>query len=145
MDHLVYCDGKAKVLEKILNGTKTMIIRGNVSRKLPYGRVFKGETLYLIENRGDGLIKGRAIVKSVFNSERLEDAELKEVVNKNMEKLNLTEDQVTRILGKRFLCLVEIENAEEIEVSLKHNHQRNMDDWIIVENISSLIEETSNI
>jgi hypothetical protein len=140
MDHLVYCDGKAKVLEKILNGTKTMIIRGAAGRKLPYGRVFEGETLYFVENRGDGLIKGKATVKSVFNSEKLTEDESKEVVNKNMDKLSLTDVQIERWSGKRFLCFVEIEDVEKIEKHLKLNHQKNMDDWITVENISSIME-----
>ena len=28
MVHLVYCDDKAKVLDKIMNGSKIMIVRG---------------------------------------------------------------------------------------------------------------------
>ena len=35
MEHLAYCDTKAKVLDKLLKGTKTMIIRGAAGRKLP--------------------------------------------------------------------------------------------------------------
>jgi hypothetical protein len=140
MDHLVYCDGKAKTLEKILNGTKTMIIRGAAGRKLPYGRVFEGETLYFIENRGDGLIEGKAKVKSVYNSEKLEEYESQEVVNDNIKKLNLTDTQIERWSGKRFLCLVEIENPEKIEKHLKLNRQRNMDDWVTVDDIYTIIE-----
>ena len=33
MIHLVYCNDKAKVLEKILAGTKAMIVRGATGRK----------------------------------------------------------------------------------------------------------------
>ena len=44
MVHLVYCDDKEKVLEKILDGSKTMIIRA-VGRKIPHSRVFGGEVL----------------------------------------------------------------------------------------------------
>ena len=51
MVHLVYCDNTGKkgekVLDKILSGTKTMIIRGAAGRKIPHSRVFKGEELYL--------------------------------------------------------------------------------------------------
>ena len=49
MVHLVYCDNKEKVLEKIKDGTKTMIVRGAAGRKIPHSRVFQGEVLYFIK------------------------------------------------------------------------------------------------
>ena len=49
MVHLVYCDNAGKrgekVLDKILAGTKTMIVRGAAGRKIPHSRVFEGERL----------------------------------------------------------------------------------------------------
>jgi hypothetical protein len=71
MDNIVYLDYKAKELDNLISGEKTMIIRGATGRKLPYGRVFKGDMLYFIENKGDGLVKAKAKVKDVFNSEQL--------------------------------------------------------------------------
>ena len=71
MDHVVYLDAKAKEIAKILSRGKTMIIRGAAGRKLPYGRVNENDTLYLIENDSSRLVKGRAVVKSVFNSEKM--------------------------------------------------------------------------
>ena len=49
MVHLVYCDNKEKVLEKIKDGTKTMIVRGAAGRKIPHSRVFQGEVLYFMK------------------------------------------------------------------------------------------------
>ena len=49
MVHLVYCDDKAKVLERILAGEKTMVVRGAAGRKIPHSRVFAGETLYFMK------------------------------------------------------------------------------------------------
>ena len=49
MVHLVYCEDKEKVLEKILEGTKTKIIRAAAGRKIPHSRVFEGEILYFME------------------------------------------------------------------------------------------------
>ncbi len=142
MEHLVYCDSKAKVLDKILAGTKTMIIRGAAGRKLPHGRVFDGETLYFIENNGDGIIKAKAIVKSVFNSEKMTEEESKAVVVKNQHKLNLTEAQIERWAGKKVLCLIEITDVSPIE-PLAFERQKNMDDWITVENISMILQGSS--
>ena len=49
MVHLVYCDNKEKeLLEKILDGSKTMIIRAAAARKIPHSRVFDGEKLFIL-------------------------------------------------------------------------------------------------
>lgn len=37
MDHIVYCDKKAKELPRLLSGEQTMVIRGATGRKLPHG------------------------------------------------------------------------------------------------------------
>ena len=37
-----FVDDKEKALGKILNGTKTMIVRGAAGRKIPHSRVFPG-------------------------------------------------------------------------------------------------------
>ncbi len=66
MVHLVYCDNAGKkgekVLDKILAGTKTMVIRGAAGRKIPHSRVFKDELLYFME-KGTAKISAKAIVK----------------------------------------------------------------------------------
>ena len=53
MVHLVYCDNAGKKgekeLDKILAGTKTMVVRGAAGRKIPHSRVFAGERLYFKE------------------------------------------------------------------------------------------------
>lgn len=48
MVHLVYCDNKEKVLEKNLEGSKTMIVRGAAGRKISHSRVFEGKSLYAL-------------------------------------------------------------------------------------------------
>lgn len=144
MEHLVYCDAKAKALSKILDGTKTMIVRGAAGRKLPYGRVFEGETLYFIENNGSGAITAKATVKSVLNSEKMTEEQSKLLVSENQDKLHLTDAQTKRWAGKKYLCLVEIRDVSPIE-PLILDHQKNMDDWITVENINAIIKNDNNV
>jgi len=45
MVHPAYCNDKEKVLEKIMDVSKTMIVRGAGGRKIPHSRVFASETL----------------------------------------------------------------------------------------------------
>lgn len=93
MVHLVYCDNTGKkgekVLDKILNGTKTMVVRGAAGRKIPHSRVFQGETLYFME-KGSALISATATVKSVQNYVKLSNDEIIKVLSDNQSKLNLS-------------------------------------------------------
>lgn len=140
MVHVVYCDDKEKVLDKILNGSKTMIIRGASGRKIPHSRVFNSEILYFIQ-KGTGLISAKAIVKDVQNFIKLTDQEIKDIIDKNNSKLNLSEKQKER-WHKKCLCLIEFDNVEKID-PMKLDHQSNMDDWLIVEKIEDVVQGTS--
>lgn len=140
MDHVVYVDAKAKELKSILDGTKTIIIRGATGRKLPQGRVFEGDVLYLIENNADGLIKAKATVKSVFNSGKMTEEESKDLVNENLPKLILSDAQMKRWAGKRYIVLIEIKDISDIEpFAIDKSNYGNMDDWLPVEDINSVI------
>ncbi|MGB4199856.1 MAG: hypothetical protein WBK65_00400, partial [Thermotogota bacterium] len=75
MVHIVYCDDKEKVLEKILDGTKTMVVRGAAGRKIPHSRVFEGETLYFMK-KGTAKISAKATVDSVTNLIKLSEDEI---------------------------------------------------------------------
>ncbi|MEY8295540.1 MAG: hypothetical protein ACLRJC_05130 [Emergencia timonensis] len=144
MVHLVYCDNTGKkgerVLDKILNGTKTMVVRGAAGRKIPHSRVFAGETLYFME-KGSLKITASAKVKDVKNYVKLTDEEITAVLEENQPKLNLSEKQKTR-WHKKCLCLVEFENVQAIE-PMDFDHQGNMDDWLIIEKIEDVVVGTS--
>ncbi|MCI9216368.1 MAG: hypothetical protein HFG95_04625 [Dorea sp.] len=144
MVHLVYCDNAGKkgekVLDKILSGTKTMIVRGAAGRKIPHSRVFEGEHLYFME-KGSSLITAAATVKEVQNFVKLSDEEIIKTLADNQSKLNLSEKQKVR-WHKKCLCLVEFENVKEIP-PLTFEHQGNMDDWLILEKIEDVVVGTS--
>lgn len=140
MEHLVYCDDKEKVLEKIMDGTKTMIVRGAAGRKIPHSRVFEGEKLYFMK-KGSKSISARAAVKSVQNYVKLSEEAIDEALESNQDRLNLSEKQKKR-WHKKCLCLVEFENVEAIE-PLAFDHQGNMDDWLILEKIEDVVVGSS--
>ncbi len=140
MVHLVYCDNKEKVLEKILDGSKTMVVRGAAGRKIPHSRVFDDEILYFMK-KGSKKISAKARVKNVQNFLKLTDQEIKEILEKNQDKLMLSEKQKER-WHKKCLCLVEFDNLEEI-TPLDFDHQGNMDDWLIIEKIEDVVVGTS--
>lgn len=141
MEHLVYLDHKAKELEKFIEKTKTKIIRGATGRKLPYGRVFEDEILYFVENDGSQLIKAKAYVKSVYNSEPLTPEASTNIIKSEQPSLNLTDAQLERWSGKKRLCIVEIKGFEMLEQPIPYYRQKNMDDWITVAHINEILED----
>jgi hypothetical protein len=140
MVHLVYCDDKEKVLEKILSGKKTMVVRGAAGKKIPHSRVFAGEILYFMK-KGTASITATATVKAVQNYVKLSDEEITKILEDNQKKLNLSDRQKER-WHKKCLCLVEFEHAKEIP-PLVFDHQGNMDDWLIIEKIEDVVVGTS--
>jgi hypothetical protein len=136
MDHIVYLDSKTGEMENLLLGKKSMIIRGASGRKLPHGRVCEGDILYFINNNGEGEIKARAVVSSVFCSGMLTEEESFGTIIRNQDRLQLPDSQFEMIAGKRYLVLIGLQNIEKIE-SFRFDRScfTNMDDWIPVGNI----------
>lgn len=100
MDHVVYLDSKAHELKNLLDGSKSMIIRGATGRKLPYGRVDEGDVLFFINNDAEGQVKAKGVVSSVFNSARMSEEESIALVTNYQERLKLTDKQFSRWAGK---------------------------------------------
>ncbi len=139
MDHIVYIDHKAKELEHLKSGDKTMIIRGAMGRRTPYGEVSVGDILYFIENKGDRLIKGAAEVEEVFNSGKLTKEESAELIEKYQNKLMLDTGLLKRFSGKRYINLFTITNFEELEpFAFDRTKYPKMDDWLLVEDIDTI-------
>lgn len=140
MVHLVYCDDKEKVLEKIMSGQKTMVVRGAAGRKIPHSRVFEGEALYFMK-KGTAKITAMAMVENVQNYVKLSDDEILKTLEANQERLQLSDRQKER-WHKKCLCLVAFKDVKEIP-PLDFDHQGNMDDWLIIEKINDVVVGTS--
>ena len=139
MDHVVYLDAKSNEFEKLLDGSKTMIIRGATGRKLPYGRVDKGDVLYFINNNAEGVVKAKAVVSSVINSEKMNSEASIELVEEYQQKLLLSDKQFQKWAGKRYLVLIEVDGFKEVDsFPIDKSNYGNMDDWLPVENIESV-------
>jgi hypothetical protein len=110
-----------------------MIIRGATGRKIPYGRVNQDDILYFINNNAEGLILAKARVKSVFNSEKMTEAESVRLVEKHQGKLQLSKRQQARWGGKRYLVLIEVSDVKRVEpFQIDKSGYGNMDDWLSV-------------
>ena len=139
MDHIVYLDSKANELKNLLDGSKSMIIRGATGRKLPHGRVHEGDALFFINNNAEGQVKAKGVVSSVFNSAMMSKDESVTLVKKNQEHLKLTDKQFSRWAGKRYIVLVGVKDVKEIEpFAIDKSNFGNMDDWLPIGNIDTV-------
>lgn len=137
-EHLVYLNSKAKELEKLLNKEKSMIIRGAAGRKCPLGgRAKENDEIYFVETSGEMLVTYKGFISKVVESDKMTPEESIAFINKYEKELNLSKDQYDRWAGKKFLAVYEISNLEKIE-SFKYNREKNMDDWIITDDINKI-------
>ena len=139
MDHVVYTDSKAQEMELLVTGKKTMLIRGATGRKLPYGRVNPGDTLYFINNNAEGLVKAKGVVTTVLNSEKMNPQESQALVKANQKQLQLSDKQYCKWAGKRYLVLISVESVQTITpFTIDKSAYGNMDDWLAVGNIANV-------
>lgn len=137
-EHLVYLNNKAKELEKLVNNEKSMIIRGAAGKKSPLGgRAKINDITYFVETGGDMMVTHRGVIKSVTESEKMTPDDSVAFIKKYENELNLSKDQYKRWAGKKFLAVYEIEKIEAIE-PFQYRREKNMDDWIITENIEDV-------
>jgi hypothetical protein len=140
MDHIVYLDAKAKELENLVNGNKSMIIRGASGKKLPHGRVNEGDVLYFINNNGESEIKAMGIVSSVLNSDKLSVEESFETIVRHQDRLQLPDKQFDKWAGKRYLVLIGLDEIQEIKpFRIDKSRFPGMEDWLSVGRIEEFI------
>ena len=59
--HIVICDNKTKELDKIINKERTVLLRGNATRRIPNSRIFINDELYFV-NKGENKSFYHAVV-----------------------------------------------------------------------------------
>lgn len=139
MDHLVYVDTNARELEKLLDGDKSMIMRGLAGRVAPYGMVDLGDMLYLIRNNAGGVIEAKARVTRVYNSKRLSREESVDLILRFQDKLQLNRKQLMRWGGKRYLVLIEVDEIQRLSpIRIDRSGFSGVHDWLPINNINSI-------
>jgi hypothetical protein len=140
MDHVVYLDAKAKELENLVNGNKSMILRGAAGRKIPHGRVYKGDILYFINNNGEGEVKAKGVVSQVISSGKLSVEESFETIIRHQDKLQLPDKQFEKFAGKRYLVLIGLDDISEVApFRIDKSNFTSMDDWLAVGRIEEVL------
>jgi hypothetical protein len=142
MKHVVYLDYKSGELENLLIGKKSLLLRGAMGKKLPFGRIQLNEELYFINNNGEGLIKARGIVKKVHEYEKLSKEESIKLVCDYEKQLLLRDEVKNRFAGKRNIILIEVADVQEITPFVFNRECfGTMDDWILFQDIQEIIKQ----
>jgi hypothetical protein len=85
------------------------------------------------------MVRAKARVKNAFHSGKMTEDESRALVEKNQSQLRLTEKQVKRWAGKRYIVLIEVDDVKEIPpFAIDKSNYGNMDDWLPVGKIDSV-------
>lgn len=115
LEHLVCLNQKYDSLKDILNGKKVMIVIGSYGKKFPYGQIHVGDKVYLTETDKGGLIKTRAVICNILCTHKVSTEEAAVILAGNKDKLNLSSEGFQKLIGKKYLVLIEFSNVECIE------------------------------
>ena len=138
MDHIVFLDHEANELENLVMGNKSMIIRGAADRTIPFGKVSKGDILFLTESRGENIVTASGIVTTVINSGELSCEESYETIIRHQDRLQLPDKQFESIAGSKYLVLIGLTGIRKIEPFRFPKHKLAPEnDWISVGNIET--------
>lgn len=129
MIHIVICDNKEKELEKLITKERTILIRGNATRRIPHSRIFINDELYFV-NKGENVSKYHAKVLNAESLSKLTNDEIDNIFNKYEDKLNLSLNEEKK-WKKKCLCIIEFDSVKEIEEVSIPNYT-NLEDWIMV-------------
>ncbi len=113
-NHIVILNSAANEIESLLQGTKSMILRGMEEKYIPYGIVSEGDQLYFI-NENDDMVTAKGRVTSVCNSCCLSEAESFQLIIKNQDKLMLPDTLFYKWAGKKYLVLIGVSHIVKVE------------------------------
>jgi hypothetical protein len=137
MNHLVFVDTRAGELERILSGTKTMLIREFDPAQTTAHPVRAGDSLYFLRDEDDCAVRVKATVTRVLSPTNTSDQDLSHSLAEMQPRLQLTEDQYTYWSARKQVLLVELGSAQKIGViHVAPDKITDRSDWIAFEELS---------
>jgi hypothetical protein len=131
MNHIVFLDPKAGELEKILSGTKCMLVKEFDPARATGQPISQDDSLYFLRDKDDCTLRVKAIVVRVLSFTSYLDGDLSQHLKELQPRLQFTEDQYNYWSGKKQVQLVEFESAHKIDViQVALNKITKGGDWI---------------
>jgi len=141
MNYLVLLNAQAGELEKILSGTKSMIVKEYDPTCKVEEHVSPGDSLYFLRDNGDFSLRVKATVVRISRfSNNNED--LSQLLKEMQPKLQFTEDQYNYWVSKKQILLVEFTSANKIsEIRVSELKIADLSNWFAFEDINQLTEQ----
>lgn len=141
MDHLAIMKKSWGLTEKILSGGKKIESRWYLSRRVPWGLIKTGETVYF-KNSGEP-VSLKAKVSKVLQFGGLNPQKVRNLLLKYGEKDGIEKDKIPYFLkmfkDKKYCILVFLKDSKKIKPFLiNKNGFGNMSSWISLKNISKI-------
>lgn len=128
MKHLAIFNDK-EIIEKILRSEKKIEGRFSREKKLPYGRIKKGDEIYLKES--GGLIKGKVEVDNVLFYDNLTPELIGKIRKEYGEDLCVDNKFWERYSKSKYVSLIFLKNPQRF-FPMKYR-KKDRRSWIIIE------------
>ena len=137
MNYLVFLDAGAGELEKILSGTKSMVVKEFDPARTGGQPVSPGDSLYFLRNKDECTLRVKAtVVRGLFFT-NTKDEDLSHTLKELQPELQLTEDQYNDWSAKGQVLLVEFGSAQKIGMIQVAPHKlTDRSGWIPFEDFS---------
>jgi hypothetical protein len=140
MNHLVYLDTQAGELEKILSGTKSMVVKEFYPAQSAGQAVSPGDSLFFLRNNAECILRVKATVVGVLFLTNNTDEDLSHSLKELQPRLQLTEEQFNYWSAQKTVELVEFKCAQKIGIiQVALNKITNRADWVAFEELSQIM------
>jgi hypothetical protein len=139
MNYLVFLDAQAGELEKIVSGTKRMVLKELDPSKPAGPAIGRGDRLYFLRHKDDCALRVQATVIRVLHFSNQPGEDKPHFLKEMQPRLLLTEDQYNYWSAKQAVLLVEFEAASKIPViEISREKVKDRSDWIAFEEFSRI-------
>ncbi|HMK46112.1 MAG TPA: hypothetical protein VK436_05755 [Methanocella sp.] len=141
MDHIVFITKSSLELKELLAGERSMIVRGSLGKRVPYGRVNAGDMLFFAIGNGRNIVRATAMVSDIIDTPKLTPEENTSIIASHRKKLKLSDEERKKLFGKKYLSLIEISGINPVVpfTVVAHGSGEN-DDWTVLKDIDEIIE-----
>ncbi|MGD2145500.1 MAG: hypothetical protein PVH41_02265 [Anaerolineae bacterium] len=138
MVHIVYVREGSKELRQLINGKRTMIVRGDSVVDAAHRRVRPGDTLHFAVT-SDHTTRLRATVSKVQHSHALKKKEALVLLEAHQPWTRLTETEMVRWADCRYLSLMTLDDVRQIPPRpVSRGEGRQEGDWLLVDDEGQL-------
>lgn len=128
-------------IDKILNGRKTVESRWYKAKKVPWGKIKRGDTVYF-KNSGEP-VTAKADVSSTLQFEELTPKKVKGILDRHWRELGISKEKFSdfykRFKDKNYCVLIFLENPQRVKpFEIDKKGFGTMASWIRVEDIGQI-------